>query len=160
MNAPKIKRNNLDPKLLAQGATFDEATDEYVSKDGKRIAYEEWHDAPPDLPGEHVPLTTESLLPRNVREKMSVWFDQDVLDELRRRTSLPGGQKMARLINDALRAAYLSETIEDRRPALGSIDAKLAHPDLAEKESQKLAGRVEALEVEISNIKNLLKKQA
>jgi uncharacterized protein (DUF4415 family) len=119
------KRNpsELDHELLAHGTTYDASTDEYVSPEGHRISYEEWHEPPPPRAGmdvesstSHRPITEADLSPRNVREKMSVWFDQDVLDELRRIAAATPGKKMARLINDALRAAYLPHTIPAPSP--------------------------------------------
>ena len=112
MIAHKKKTPELDQGLIAQGHRYDAETDEYVSPDGFRMPRAEWHAAVPDALGAdqpQPPLTEEGLRPRNVREKMSVWFDQDIIDELRRLAEAPG-VKMSRLINDALRAVYLPHT--------------------------------------------------
>jgi len=48
-------------------------------------------------------LQPGDLNPTHIKEKITIWLDQDIVDEFRERaTHVPGG-KYQRLINDALR---------------------------------------------------------
>ncbi len=138
----KKKKSLLNDELKAEGFTYDASTDELVSKDGQRVTREELEESPfkatAPKDGIRPELTRETLVPKNVKEKMSVWFAQDVLDEIRRlATKLPGG-KAAPLINAALRQVFLPGTVDDESKSIlseltsqvpvGGISAPTAGP--------------------------------
>ena len=61
--------------------------------------------------GEQSPrLTAKDFEPRNIREKITILLDQDVLDEIRAQAE-ESGRKYQPLINDSLRALYLPQTL-------------------------------------------------
>lgn len=96
--------------LADQGLTYDAKRDEYIGKNGLRIPRADIK-APS---GQREELTEEMLNPQNIKEKISIWLEQDVLDEIRRRAEKTPHGKYARLINEALRQAFLPTKPEGR----------------------------------------------
>lgn len=119
--AKRQQKAHLTPDMLKQGVSYDASRDDYVFRDKSRIAREEF--ASPGISDaltgadDSLALSSADFEAKHIKEKMSVWFDQDVLDEIRARAVARPGSKVSRLINDALRAVFLSEkpVVESRR---------------------------------------------
>ena len=72
-----------------------------------------------------VEVSSDEFEPKNVKERITIFIDQDILDQFRTRAK-KSGAKYQTLINQALREASLKPGLEERLEALEKKIKKIA----------------------------------
>ncbi len=102
-------RHIVPERLRKQGVTYDADSDEYITKSGYRVPREEF-DLKPSANSREIIEST--LNPSNIKEKISFWIDQDLLDCIKKEANKIAHKKYTHLINEVLRQYFFNEKNE------------------------------------------------